>query len=121
MCTNMELHDWYQFKLFIHHSSGVSFDALHVLFGFAIFLLAARLFNQSVASPIPWAAAMLLEIGNEGCDLLIELWPELRSQLGEAAKDILLTMTLPTLVMLIARWRPCLLAPNAGQSRLADD
>jgi len=112
---------WYQFKLFIEHASGISLDALHVLIGFAVFLLAAQLLKRSVASPLPWAAILLLEIGNEGHDLLIERWPDPGSQLGEGAKDIILTMALPTLLMVVARWRPLLLDRDSAQPRLADD
>ena len=99
---------WYQVKLFIEHASGISMDALHILVGFAIFLIAAQALKRSIVDPLPWLATLLLEVGNEAHDLTIELWPDLGSQLGEAAKDIVLTMALPTLLMLIARWRPML-------------
>ena len=100
---------WYQVKLFIEHASGISMDALHILVGFAIFLVAALALRRSVASALPWLATLLLEIGNEAYDLHVELWPDPGSQLGEGAKDIILTMALPTLLLLIARWRPRLL------------
>ena len=100
---------WYQFKLSIERVSGISMDALHILVGFAIFLLVALAFKRSVASPLPWFATLLLEIGNEAHDLTVELWPDIASQLSEGAKDVLLTMALPTLLNMIARWRPRLL------------
>jgi hypothetical protein len=100
---------WYQVKLFIEHASGISMDALHILVGFAIFLIAALALRRSVASLLPWLATLILEIGNEAYDLHVELWPDPGSQLGEGAKDIILTMALPTLLLLVARWRPTLL------------
>ena len=100
---------WYQFKLFVEHASGISMDALHVLAGFALFLLAGLILRRSLASGPPWLAVLLLEIGNEAHDLTVERWPDIGSQLGEGAKDIMLTMALPTLVMVVARWRPELL------------
>ncbi len=103
---------WYQFKLFVVHASGISMDALHVLLGFFFFLLAAHLLRRSVASTLPWLALLFLELGNEALDITVERWPDLGSQLGEGAKDILLTMALPTLIMLIARWKPGLLAAS---------
>lgn len=112
---------WYQVKLFIEHASGISMDALHILVGFAIFLLAAQVLRRSVANPLPWLATLVLEIGNEAHDLTIELWPDIGSQLGEGAKDIALTMALPTLVMLVARWRPRLMGGDSAPRRLADD
>lgn len=112
---------WYQVKLFIEHASGVSMDALHILVGFGAFLLAAALFRRSVASRLPWLAVMLLAVGNEAYDLNVETWPDVASQFGESAKDVLLTMALPTLVMLLARWHPALLVlddrPGDGASR----
>ena len=102
----MTILGWYQVKLFIEHASGISMDALHVLVGFFLFVIAARLLRTGVASPRPWLALLLLELFNEAYDLHVERWPNLASQLGEGAKDILLTMVLPTLIMVVARWRP---------------
>ena len=112
---------WYQVKLFVEHVTGISMDALHILVGFAIFLLAARTLNRTVAHPLPWLATLMLEIGNEAYDLAVELWPDLGSQLGEGIKDVILTMALPTLVMLVARWRPALLGSETARRQLADD
>lgn len=106
---------WYQVKLFLEHAVGISMDALHILVGFAIFLLAAHVLKRSLASSLPWLATLLLEIGNEAHDLTIELWPDPGSQLGEGAKDIALTMALPTLILLVARWRPELLVSTNRQ------
>lgn len=102
----MSLLGWYQVKLFIEHVSGISMDALHILVGFVLFLLAARLLRTGVASALPWIAVLLLELLNEAYDLHVELWPNLGSQLGEGAKDIMLTMAMPTLLLAVARWRP---------------
>lgn len=101
---------WYQFKLFVEHASGISMDALHILIGFGIFLLTAGLLRRPLRSFQPWFLLLLVELINEANDLRVELWPNLASQLGEGAKDILLTMALPTLVLAIARWRPKWLA-----------
>jgi hypothetical protein len=108
---------WYQLKLFVEHASGVSMDALHVLVGFGLFLLAARLLRRPLGSFLPWSALLLIELANEGYDLGVELWPTLASQLGEGAKDILLTMALPSLVLAIARWRAAWLVDLASDKR----
>ena len=86
---------WYQLKLFIEHASGISMDALHILLGFILFLLAARVLRSNTGSFRPWLAVLLIELSNEAYDLHVELWPNLGSQLGEGAKDVLLTMILP--------------------------
>ena len=100
---------WNQFKLFLERSSAISMDALHLMAGFLIFVLAAVLLKRSLASPLPWLCVLALELCNEAYDLYAELWPSRASQLGEGAKDILLTMTIPTCWMLLARWKPHLL------------
>lgn len=117
----MTLLGWYQFKLFVEHASGISMDALHILVGFILFLLTALILRRSAASGLPWLAVLLLEIGNEAHDLTVERWPDIGSQLGEGTKDIMLTMALPTLIMLIARWRPQLLAARANREMTSAD
>ena len=101
--------DWYQFKLFLERASGVSMDALHMLAGFTIFLVAAPIVRKTLASGWPLLILFLLEMANEAYDLRVERWPDLGMQLGEAAKHILLTMPLPALITAIARWAPGLI------------
>ena len=109
---------WYHFKLFVEHSSGVSMDALHILVGFLLYLAAARLMRRSLRSPLPWLALLILELANEAYDFHIEIWPDFASQLGEGAKDLLLTMALPSLIFIVARCRPAWLT---GTSSADDD
>ena len=101
---------WYQVKLFVEHASGISMDALHILAGTVIFLLAAIGLRSGVGSPRPWFALLVLELLNEAYDLHAERWPNIGHQLGEGFKDIVLTMALPTLLLLAARWKPQWLA-----------
>lgn len=101
---------WHQFKLFVAHASGISMDAWHILLGTTLFLLAAWLFRRSIAHPLPWVVVIVLETANEAYDLLVEAWPDPGSQFGEGVKDMLLTLALPTLLMLFARLRPELLS-----------
>jgi len=97
---------WYQIKLMVEHASGVSMDALHVLIGFALFAGAAVLFRRGMGSFRPWLALLAIELINEAYDFHVELWPDPASQIGESVKDIILTMALPTAVLLMARWKP---------------
>jgi hypothetical protein len=83
-------------------------DALHVVAGVALQLLAAALMRRPVAGWGPWLVTLLFASANEAADLLAEQWPHAGMQLGEGAKDILLTMVLPTLLLAAARWRPAL-------------
>jgi len=97
---------WYQVKLFIEHASGISMDAWHILIGFLLILLAALVLRRNVGDPLPWLAVLIVEMGNEAYDLYVELWPDPGSQFGEGFKDILLTMALPTLMLLVVRFKP---------------
>ena len=97
---------WYEFKLFLTHVSGISMDALHVVAGVLIQMLAAAMFRSSLASWRPWFVVLGLELLNEAADLWIERWPHPGMQFGEGAKDILLTMFLPTLLLMAASRRP---------------
>lgn len=113
---------WYQFKLFVEHASGISMDALHILVGFALLFAAAAAMRKSVGSFLPWTVLLLLELGNEAYDLSIEIWPSFASQLGEGAKDIMLTMAIPTMTLALARWKPgWFVQPDTAPSELSHD
>ena len=102
---------WYEFKLFLERTSAVSMDALHVIAGLLVFLLASVLLKKGFASALPWLAVLALELCNEAFDLHAEQWPNRTMQFGEGAKDILLTMALPTLLMVVSRLSR---APDGG-------
>lgn len=84
-------------------------DALHVIVGVLLQLVAAALFRTVLARWLPWLAVFGLALLNESMDLAVERWPHLGMQLGEGSKDLLLTMALPTLLMLSARYCPTLI------------
>jgi uncharacterized membrane-anchored protein len=102
--------DWHQAKLFVEHFSNIDHDAIHVMAGVALQLLIALLARRSVASWLPWLAVLALAVANEAVDQWIELWPDRGMQQGEAGKDILLTIALPTVLLIVARARPQLFA-----------
>ena len=106
--------DWYQLKLFAQHSSGISMDALHVIAGVVLQLLIAGLFRSSVARPVPLLAVLALALFNEASDFWVEVWPDPGMQAGEAVKDVVLTMFVPTVIFLVARYRPKLLAQGSN-------
>ena len=85
-------------------------DSLHVLAGVMLQLAAARVMRTSVADFRPWLLVLGLELANEAYDLLVEHWPDPGMQWGEGLKDVLLTMFLPTILLLVARHRSGLLA-----------
>jgi hypothetical protein len=104
--TRLSADDWYQVKLFLERASGFSMDSLHVIVGVVIQLAVALLFRTSVGRPWPWLAVLALELVNEASDFRVERWPQPGMQFGESTKDVILTMALPTLIFLVARYRP---------------
>jgi len=96
----------YQVKLLIEHASGISMDALHVLVGVGLQLAFAVLFRTPIKGWRPWLFVLALLLLNEASDLWVEQWPQPGMQYGEGLKDILLTMLLPTVLMIGARIRP---------------
>jgi hypothetical protein len=92
--------------MFIEHASVVSSDALHVLVGTLIWIVAAIILRRNLSTLIPWALVLGLTVFNEAVDLWIERWPDLAMQYGESAKDILLTMALPTVLLVLVRTQP---------------
>jgi hypothetical protein len=106
--------DWYQVKLFLERASGFSMDALHVIAGVGLQLIIARLLRSSLARPAPLLCVLGLELFNEANDFRVEIWPQPGMQWGESAKDVLLTMLVPTLLFLVARYRPKLLVQRSS-------
>lgn len=74
-------------------------------------LAAAAFSRRGLGSWWPWLLVLGFELLNEANDLWVERWPDPDQQYGEALKDILLTMVLPTVLMAVARLRPATLVP----------
>jgi len=106
---------WYQFKLLAEHALGISMDALHILVGVALQFVFAALFRTSLASWRPWCCVLLLLLLNEAGDLWIEQWPEPAMQYGEGLKDVVVTMVVPTVLLLLVRVRPALFGRDEQQ------
>lgn len=97
---------WHQGKLFIEHSVNVSHQSLHIFIGLLLWLTFGLVFRRPVTSWRPWLTLFGVILLNEMVDLWMERWPDPGQQYGERAKDLLLTMAAPTIVMLAARARP---------------
>jgi hypothetical protein len=108
---------WYEAKMFIEHASVVSSDALHVLVGVLAWIVVALVLRRSLSAPFPWLVLLTATLLNESVDFWVERWPSLAMQLGESAKDVLLTMTLPTLLMFAVRLRPNLFRASTRRLR----
>ncbi len=108
---------WYQFKLFLQHSSGFSMDGLHVIVGILLQLAVARLLRRDLSSLAAWLVVLVVTLLNEVNDLRVEQWPDPGMQYGEGAKDIVLTLVVPTILLILARWRGDWLVAGATRRR----
>lgn len=94
---------WYKAKIFLEHAVAFSSDSVHVIVGVLILFFTAAAMKRSVSAWSPWLIVLALAVLNEIVDLYVEQWPDMAQQYGESAKDLLLTMFLPTFLMLWAR------------------
>src|SRR5437764_13508842 len=100
---------WHQGKLFIEHAVAINHDALHIIVGVLVWIGIALAMRRPISSPWPWGWLLALILWNETVDLWFEQWPDPGMQYGEGAKDIFLTMFLPTLMMFAAPLTPGLI------------
>jgi hypothetical protein len=108
---------WHQGKLFIEHAVAIDHDSLHVITGVLLLLALALAIRRPVSSWYPWLWLLAFILWNETVDLWVEQWPDPGQQYGESAKDVLLTMFLPTVLMAALRWKPGLFAGGARGRR----
>lgn len=99
---------WHQGKLFIEHATAINHEALHMIAGVLVWLVAGVLTRRPLSSLRPWLWLLAIIAWNETVDLWLERWPDPGMQYGEGAKDLMLTMLLPTILLFAVRWRPAL-------------
>jgi|SRR6185295_13799061 len=97
---------WHQGKLFIEHAVAIDHDALHVVVGVVLWLASAAITRRPLSSLRPWLWLFAVIAWNETVDLWTEHWPDPGQQYGEGAKDLALTMLLPTVLLLAVRFAP---------------
>ena len=108
---------WHQGKLFIEHSLTINHDSLHMLVGVLLWLAFGLHLRRPLTSWRPWLWLFAIILWNETVDLWIEQWPDPGQQYGEGAKDLLLTMAVPTILLFAARWRPDLFRQGPRRRR----
>jgi hypothetical protein len=108
---------WHQGKLFVEHALAIDHDALHILAGTLLWLVLALLLRRPLTTWRPWLGAMAFNIWNEAVDLSLEQWSDRGWQYGETAKDLVLTIAVPTVLMFAARRRPDLFRQHSGAAR----
>jgi hypothetical protein len=100
---------WHEGKQFLEHLLNINHDTLHLIVGTLVWLVLAIVLKRGIFSPLPWAWVLALASWNETVDLWNEQWPTPGTQYGEAAKDLFLTVCVPTILTVAVRIRPDLL------------
>ena len=108
---------WHQGKLFIEHLVTIDHDALHMMVGMLLWVVLAMLMRRPITSWYPWLWTFAFILWNETVDLWTETWPDAGQQYGEGAKDVVMTMFVPTVLMIAARTRPDLFRSGVARKR----
>jgi len=108
--------DWYSIKLLVVEQTALSRDALHILFGAAGQILVAFVIRRSLAHPVPWLAVLIGQCANEFYDLAREEWSD-RAMWPGSVRDLLVTMAIPTALLLLTRFAPGLFVSPKGTRR----
>ena len=80
-------------------------DALHVVIGVAVWLGLALIIRRPLSSFAPWLGLAGFILWNEAVDLRVEHWPDRVQQYREGAKDFVLTLLIPTILLLLVRYQ----------------
>lgn len=97
---------WGQSKTFVERLVGLGNDAIHVLLGALLVLVFAAVMRTSVRDVRPGLLVLLLALLNEWHDLRAESWPDRSMQYGEGVKDVVLTIAVPLMLLVSARFWP---------------
>jgi hypothetical protein len=111
------MNSWHQGKLFIEHTVTIAHETLHVLVGTFLWVVFGLLMRKPLSSWMPWLSLFAVILWNETVDLWLEQWPDPGQQYGEGAKDIIVTMIVPTLLLFAIRARPDLFRQTARRRR----
>ena len=108
-------------KILFESTLTFSDDVIHVLVGVAIQFAAALLLRRSVAHFRTLLPVYVLALANEVMDVTYDTWSNAALQMGQSLRDIVLTVAVPTLLFIAARWVPRLFAPLVLQEETDAD
>lgn len=106
------MQEWISLKSFILAWTGVDSGAAHVLASVFALVAVAAIIGRPLWSWSSWFAVLVLEVINEAAtgiaDGVLEEW-----ELVGSLQDVPLVMTMPTLLLLICRLAPQMVAPES--------
>lgn len=97
---------WRPMKNGFEESIPIAPEAIHVLVGVCIQLFAAWWMKRSIAEWRPWFVVLFLIVVNESADLFSRQWPWTHRHVMASVTDLLLTLSVPTLLLVAVRIRP---------------
>ncbi len=114
---------WFELKNWLELSTGLDRDSLHIYAGVGVQLAGAFLFRRSLASPIPWIFVAAVALVNEYYDYaqIPGTSPGPHIYYDEAVRDIWSTLLLPSVLLVIARFRPNWLTGKLDRDRMAEN
>jgi len=95
---------WGDTKSALEHFLGLSPDAMHVQVSIVMLLFYAVITRRRIYDFLPWILTFVTEVTNELIDLN-QPWGSVEANWPASRHDILNTMFLPTLIVLVLRWR----------------
>lgn len=93
--------------------AGLDRDALHVVAAIPILLLAALIVRRPLSSVLPWLTVLVLCVADE---LVSGSRPG--GSLPASLRDIMLVMTMPTVLLILTRYLPALMVPHTRSLRI---
>ncbi len=95
---------WGGWKSAAEQFFGLSPDAMHVHVSILLLLFFALVTRRRLYNPLPWVLLLVVELTNEFIDMN-QPWGSVESNWPASRHDILNTMFLPTVLILVLRWR----------------
>ncbi|HEU4960351.1 MAG TPA: hypothetical protein VFT56_08080 [Sphingomonas sp.] len=101
MAAFLETFNWTIAKVDLGKITGLPDDALHVLSGMLVLTLAAYILRRPPWTWQPWLATIVAEAVNEAYDLTQTVFPTDEGNVRASLHDFWLTVTWPTLILLL--------------------
>ena len=95
---------WLDAKFGVEQTIPIGDHWLHFVAGPLILVAAALIMRRPLSNYGPWLAVLILAIVNELVDVAVALFtPEQSVHLGDSLSDVLMTISVPTVVLIAAR------------------
>ncbi len=98
--------DWIEVKTWLDQTP-LSKDALHIYVSMFIQVGTAFVSRRSLGSFLPWSTVLILDMMNEGLDMVLGEEAQVQPwQVAGALHDLSNTMAMPTIILVLVRYFP---------------